>query len=147
MESATPSRRGQGQFLGFQGGAGDRATFLPPIALSAQAARDFTRETLDEWHLSLALDGVVLVVDELVTNAVRHGAGPITLVLTHTADIVHVQVSDDSSDIPVERRPRNGHLGGRGLAIVAALARSWGTRLHAVGGKTVWADLAAYPRR
>ncbi|RPE31904.1 ATP-binding protein [Kitasatospora cineracea] len=54
---------------------------------------------------------VLLAVSELVTNAVRHAPGPLTLVLTAPEGAVGITVSDTS---PLPPRPRRGDLAGQG---------------------------------
>jgi len=57
-------------------------------------------------------------------------------------------VRDTSFECPVEypepRRPDLGLVGGRGLQLVSALSRAWGTDAER-DGKTVWADIARGP--
>lgn len=89
---------------------------------------------------------VVLLASELVTNAVRHGAAPIVLRLQHWGANVRVEVRDGgdtfrpasvaSWDLTAE--------GGRGLALVEALATSWGSTVPADMpiGKAVWFEVA-----
>ena len=87
-----------------------------------------------------------LVVSELVSNAVRHGSGRITLTLsdTDTGGGVRVGVHDHGRGLPRSRRPDARSPGGRGLLVVGRLSSSWGVeRSHADGGKTVWAIVAA----
>src|SRR5262245_16854371 len=40
---------------------------------SSRIARDFTSDTLRTWGLAALADDAVVVVSELVTNAIRHG--------------------------------------------------------------------------
>jgi two-component sensor histidine kinase len=115
-------------------------TTLPPSALSPLAAREFTRETLDRWEVSNIYD-VVLVVNELVTNAVQHSNGVVMLGLGRRPDGVRVAVRDDSSATPSRRRHDLESLGGRGLALVASLSTDWGVS-DRLGGKIVWADMS-----
>lgn len=84
-----------------------------------------------------------LVVSELVTNAIRYGAGPIQLRLIWH-DTLICEVSDSSNTAPHLRRARTFDEGGRGLFIVAQLAERWGTRQQS-DGKTIWAELALRP--
>jgi two-component sensor histidine kinase len=116
-----------------------RCTVLPPSATSPLAAREFTRETLDAWRIPMAYE-VLLVVNEMVTNAVIHTTGPVSLVLDLRDGTIRVAVSDDSSARPV-KHVSDPPQSGRGLILVAAMSRDWGVREHD-GGKLVWADVA-----
>lgn len=84
----------------------------------------------------------VLLTDELVTNAVLHGAGPLQLALCVDAHRLRVAVSDTSAGRPVELDPRSGHTrtSGRGLFLVDSLSTRWGVDARAVG-KQVWFEL------
>src|SRR5690606_36007816 len=83
-----------------------------------------------------------LLVSELVTNALRHGRPPMALRLrTHNGQSLRIEVLDGAADgepVPTEAPP--DAVTGRGLGIVAALARRWGTE-SVPGGKLVWAEL------
>jgi anti-sigma regulatory factor (Ser/Thr protein kinase) len=117
------------------------ATRLPQRAASPSAARAFARETLASWRLTAMTDDVSLIVGELITNAVLHGDGPVTLTLHLLEPIVRIEVSDESSALPKLTEPSQTRLGGRGLAIISAVAQAWGTSLGEPAGKTVWAEL------
>ncbi|MFE2229756.1 SpoIIE family protein phosphatase [Streptomyces kronopolitis] len=101
-------------------------------------ARSLTADRLAAW----GLDGLVftfeLIVSELVTNAVRYGNGRIRLRLIRQ-DALFCEVSDASSSSPRMRHARTTDEGGRGLFLVAQLARRWGTR-YTTDGKIVWAE-------
>src|SRR4051794_21295011 len=86
------------------------------------------------------LADVTLVVSELVTNAVVHGRGAITLNLQHDDDgIVRGEVIDGGGGFEQEVRQRGPYDGdGRGLLIVEALASPWGTH---EGPTHVWFEL------
>ncbi|MEN3533662.1 SpoIIE family protein phosphatase [Microbispora sp. ZYX-F-249] len=84
-----------------------------------------------------------LVVSELVTNAVRHGTGPIQLRLIRDRTLI-CEVSDGSNTAPHLRRARVYDEGGRGLLLVAQLTQSWGTR-QTTRGKTIWCEQALPP--
>lgn len=88
------------------------------------------------------VDDVALVVSELVTNAVLHADPPAWLRLIDRGQgAIRVEVEDGNREIP--RRAGYGEQAdtGRGLALVAALARSWGIEATPTG-KVVWAELA-----
>jgi anti-sigma regulatory factor (Ser/Thr protein kinase) len=75
-----------------------------------------------------------LMVSELVTNAVVHGVGAISLRIDVEADAVRVEVADEGS-VAVAPRPEPGAHGGWGLRIVAQLADDWGVL---EGSTKVW---------
>jgi len=82
----------------------------------------------------------VLLVSEVVTNALRHTDGEITLDLWRFPDRLRVEVTDSVARAPVE-----GHAGllsesGRGVPIMDALSSRWGTAPHGAG-KVVWFEL------
>ena len=107
------------------------------------SARGAVREALDRWKLAYLADDALLVTTELVQNALRHtGAGGV-LVVRRTAGALRIEVADGSREQPTVRAPDPTRVGGRGLSIVAAVARAWGTLSHTgQAGKTVWAELA-----
>ncbi|WP_328679823.1 ATP-binding protein [Streptomyces sp. NBC_00343] len=115
-------------------------------ATSVAGARDSARaflEGLDRPIAAEAADTVVLVVSELVTNALRHGGGTCTLNLTAHPDGVEVAVRDRSSRTPRMRTPDlNGGTGGFGWPMVNRLARTTAVTRQAAGGKTVSALVA-----
>ncbi|MFD4998345.1 ATP-binding protein [Streptomyces buecherae] len=87
-------------------------------------------------------DAVVLVVSELVTNALRHGGGTCVLELTAHPDSIEVAVRDPSPRAPRMRIPDlNGGTGGFGWPMVNRLARAIALSPTASGGKTVSALL------
>jgi len=78
-----------------------------------------------------AAEDVVLVVSELVTNAVRASAAVIGLSLRVDEDRVEVEISDDAGGWPTLRDAGWEDPNGRGLAIVEELADRWdATELH-----------------
>jgi anti-sigma regulatory factor (Ser/Thr protein kinase) len=85
-----------------------------------------------------------LLVTETVSNAVRHGRGPLRLDLDRdpATGRVRVGVHDADPRPPVLRSVGLAATGGRGVALVARLAAAWGTDLEGPDGKTVWFDLA-----
>jgi anti-sigma regulatory factor (Ser/Thr protein kinase) len=92
-----------------------------------------------------SIDDVVLVASELVGNAVTHAAASFDSSLDVSwdleADAVIVRVLDGSAELPRQRSTKDTDTGGRGLAIVAAIAADWGVRRNG-RGKQVWARVA-----
>jgi anti-sigma regulatory factor (Ser/Thr protein kinase) len=124
----------------------ERTTRLDlPVGVAAPAAaRRAVRSLLHGLHLTDPdwLDVALTVVTELVTNAVRHGDGCPMLWVDTDRDRVTVTVADRSARRP-QRRAAD-ETGGRGLAIVEAMADDWGVEAHG-DGKAVWARLPRHP--
>ncbi|MFF5261488.1 ATP-binding protein [Actinomadura viridis] len=114
---------------------------------SAAAARTLTAEALRRWRVDDRedVDDIVLMVHELVTNAVVHGHGRVRLRLClHGArhgPRLTAEVGDGNPAAPGPPGPGPEILcwaeGGRGLLLVGALASAFGTRPQGEG-KTVW---------
>lgn len=93
---------------------------------------------LADWGLDEAAFAAELILSELVTNAIRHGAGPIRVRLLHDRTLI-CEVSDSSNTAPHLRRAASTDEGGRGLFLVAQLSQAWGTR-YLPQGKVIWAE-------
>lgn len=112
-------------------------------------ARRFTMRTLRSWHLAdvgdLA-DVALLVVSELVTNAVVHTHGMVRLDLTLSSDHLRIAVSDSSPRAPAKPVVVDWTAtGGRGLLLVEAMSGGWGA-VPVSGGKQVWSEIVVPPR-
>ncbi|MES9522817.1 ATP-binding protein [Streptomyces capoamus] len=91
---------------------------------------------------------LILLVSELVTNAVVHTGRPAVLRLCLPAPVaeecasatVRVEVADGSSRAPVPRCAGDDATGGRGLALVDCLADRWGWSPEGAG-KSIWCEL------
>ena len=83
---------------------------------------------------------------ELATNAVEHARTPFTLTAELVVHRLRVDVRDACTAPPVHDLVASPvALGGRGLAMVAALADRWGHRQFA-DGKSVWFEAEPRPR-
>src|SRR5690349_13269668 len=92
---------------------------FPPEASVVGVVRCRVRAQLDEWLPGERADEVVLVVSELVTNAVMHARTPFEVVLSHADGRCRLAVTDGSRD-PPDEAPRPGP-GGFGLRLVGEL--------------------------
>jgi anti-anti-sigma factor len=104
-------------------------------------ARELLVEACRDWRLPAELaDNAEVVATELVSNAVRHAGGDLTVSVALGNEFMHVSVRDGSPVPPARQIPDPYHGGGRGLILIDAFAAAWGTTLVA-GGKVVWATL------
>ena len=105
------------------------------------------RRALSHFLNVRGVDGEVqhaalLIVSELVSNAVQHGRAPIQLNAAVSDEALLVEVTDGGT--PFDRGVGQAAAEtGRGFAIVETLARQWGVATGAEQGKTVWAELEA----
>jgi two-component sensor histidine kinase len=84
------------------------------------------------------VDRIVMIVNELASNAFDHARTGCAVTVRHTRALVRVLVAD-GSPLPPRRAPHNVKaVRGRGLQMVSALANRWGWTARN-GGKTVWA--------
>lgn len=116
---------------------------LDAAALSAQRARSVLRGVCADALVSPPMtETALLLVSEIVTNAVVHGSGRPLLDIAVRPDVLRVTVTDDAADLPqVQRDTSVLSDGGRGLQLVEALATRWGTDSRAPTGKSVWFEL------
>ena len=87
------------------------------------------------------VDDAMLLVSEVVTNAVKHGSAPIRLQIDLDRAGIVVAVDDANPTLPRTRRIDNRRHSGRGLVLVQSLATDWGVR-RTRNGKQVWVRLA-----
>lgn len=138
---------------------------LPWAPESAGQARLLTVRQLSSWQLDDLADAALLIVSELIGNAVRHAVGlganvdddvtedlsqdltlrqpsMIRLRLLHLDGALVCEVYDGSEATPRVRHPSFDDEFGRGLQLVAMTAQQWGAR-YAENGKCIWARLGS----
>ena len=121
--------------------AHEARTSLPAELASAGAARRFVGATLRQWECDFLTDSALLLVSELVTNAVLHARSRLDVVLRLHTDRLRVEVHDESPATPT-RKHYSIHAGtGRGLMLVEQLAHEWGVEELRGNGKRVWFEL------
>jgi signal transduction histidine kinase len=105
------------------------------------AVRAQVRAQLDRPHQADLRDRLVLALDEMASNALRHGGGPVRATMRPVADAWLIEVRDGAPGTPptpaVNRDPSEGGLG---LYLIAELATDHGWYVTA-GAKYVWAVL------
>ncbi|MGA5731330.1 ATP-binding protein [Streptomyces seoulensis] len=118
---------------------------LPRAPESARTARRLVHAALSAWGLHDLADDSLLIVSELVANAVRHARrGSIRVMVERlTPHTIRVAVADFSPDRPEPSPPTTDAEDGRGLFLVMTLAMNWGTDERR-WGKVVWAELEAH---
>ncbi|GHJ38686.1 ATP-binding protein [Streptomyces sp. TS71-3] len=119
---------------------------LPAVAASVARARAGARRLLRERRLSPEVaEDAVLVISELVTNAIAHTTGSqvvCRLRAGRTGLRIEVQDQGGGAATPHPRSPAHEDERGRGLVLVGALSSTWGVRQNPGGpGRTVWAEL------
>lgn len=123
----------------------------PAVDASVPQARHAVRDLLARQGVPASdevLHGLLLIVSELVTNAVRHAAllSPTLAVEVGVgSEWVRVSVEDNHPYRPAALVADHGQTGGRGLLLVREIAREAGgvcdVAQTAGGGKIIWAAL------
>ena len=113
------------------------------VALTAEVeslgtGRRFIESTLRSWSLDEArLEAVVLVANELMTNAIVHAHCAPAVSLAADGPDLCVRVGDSSRQLPAVQPNLSDDAHGLGLMLVDALSDGWGCDTTA-NGKTVW---------
>ena len=129
----------------------------PALDASVPQARHAVRDLLRRQGVPVSDDvtqGLLLIVSELVTNAVRHAAllSPMLAVeIAVGAEWVRVSVEDDHPYRPTALETDHAQTGGRGLLLVREITREAGgvcdVEHTTMGGKVIWAVLPLAPAR
>ena len=118
---------------------------LPMDERAAGTARSFLAEAHCETHGAWVLDDAKLLVSELVTNAVCHGAPPVVLEIGCDGTTgMTVRVRDGDAHSPTLVQATTEDESGRGVSLVDMISDDWGIE-PAQHGKVIWFRLGARP--
>ena len=113
---------------------------FPSELHSARDARRFAAKVLASWGCEGVEDAVLLLVSELVTNAVIHAHSDVEVVLRLRPERVRVEIVDAAAEYVQRRDAASEDQSGRGMALTEALASAWGVDTL-VAGKSVWFEV------
>ena len=113
---------------------------FPAELHSARDARRFAAKVLATWGCDDVEDAVLLLVSELVTNAVIHAHSDVEVVLRLRPQRVRVEIIDAAAEYVQRREAASEDQSGRGMALTEALAAAWGVDTL-VAGKSVWFEV------
>ncbi len=114
---------------------------LPAGPESPAVARRQARSLLTGWGCpEESVEDTLLIVSELVGNAVLHAGQAQSVVLVLYPDRIRVEVADRSATRPARTGYGPSAQTGRGLTLLDSLTLAWGVSAQA-GGKVVWADV------
>jgi anti-sigma regulatory factor (Ser/Thr protein kinase) len=110
---------------------------------AAAVARYTVTDGLSSEVSQRTIEDVLLVISELVTNAVRHAGAATTgetieVTVRSSGDAIRIEVVDFAPAAEPQLR-RDNDPGGMGLVVVSGLCPRWGTDQEE-GRKTVWAE-------
>jgi serine phosphatase RsbU (regulator of sigma subunit)/anti-sigma regulatory factor (Ser/Thr protein kinase) len=103
--------------------------------------RAFVAGELEKLGAPALIDDAVLVASELAANAMLHAGGITVVGVTRTGDAIRLEVHDRTRVPPVMARQSTDAMTGRGLRLVASIAKEWGVE-PTDEGKVVWAELS-----
>lgn len=113
-----------------------------PARASLSRVRLFVGDVLRLWGLERWADDASIVASELATNAIIHAKSPFRVAVSRAGAMIRISVQDTVAATPERLAPDPTTIGGRGIAIVDAIAGAWGADLDP-DGKTVWAEMRA----
>jgi anti-sigma regulatory factor (Ser/Thr protein kinase) len=108
---------------------------------SVSKARAFAQRSLLQWELDDLVPDAVVIVSELVTNAILHANSECELRLSLHPKSLRIAVVDYGPGMPEPQAPSATNTSGRGLQIIDTLSFAWGVDLLTGNQKLVWAEL------
>ncbi|GGO84907.1 ATP-binding protein [Wenjunlia tyrosinilytica] len=117
------------------------------VPAMVRTARTDVVHALRRAGLTERTEDARLLTSELVTNAVEHSRGASVTVTVRTlpGEVFIAVGDDDSTTIPLRRRPSARDESGRGLLLLSLLADDWGVGVPARTTKSVWCLLRVGP--
>jgi serine/threonine-protein kinase RsbW len=118
------------------------------LTMHNTSAAEARRRTI-AWLLRHAIEqeaaeAAVLIISELVTNAVMHsGSSVISCALRLGSGVLQIEVTDQGTGLqePAIGEPAADDVSGRGLLLVSAVSKAWGVTPVVPNGRTVWATV------
>jgi serine/threonine-protein kinase RsbW len=125
-----------------EGGRRNLQLVLPVSEHSVRLARRVARTVLAAWQLPDTQETAVLLLSELVMNAIQHARATETIVVELEAvkSCLRIEIASAGPRRPQPRTPDESRESGFGFLLLDALANRWGVRQTAAG-KAVWAEL------
>lgn len=108
---------------------------------NVRGVRQWMRARCVEWNCEDGVEKSLLVVSELVTNAVVHAGTPCVVTARRAPGVIRVEVSDGDATPPDVLDAADLDEHGRGMLLVSSMAVAWGVAPMAGGGKLVWAEM------
>jgi hypothetical protein len=107
---------------------------------SAREARAFVRRAMGDEVSGGALQDVLLVASEMVSNVIRHAQTPLTLSLELHPTYVRLTVTDGLPPFETVAETAADAESGRGMGIIGSVSRRWGVGDTPIG-KSIWAEI------
>jgi hypothetical protein len=107
---------------------------------SAREARAFVRSSIGDEVSGSALQDVLLVASEMVSNVIRHAQTPLTLSLELHSSYVRLAVTDGEPPFDAVAETAVDAESGRGMGIIGSISRGWGVGDTPIG-KSIWAEI------
>jgi serine/threonine-protein kinase RsbW len=125
-----------------QGARRNLQLVLPVSEHSARLARRVARTVLAAWQLPGTQETAIVLLSELVMNAIQHARATQTIhvELEAVKSCLRIEITSPDPYCPQPRTPGESAESGFGLLLLDALASRWGVRQTAAG-KVVWAEL------
>ena len=121
-------------------------SFAPDVGASRDARVELARVLEAAGAPQAATTAALVVLTELVANAIRHARTEFTVTAAVDGGVLRVEVLDRDTRPPALMGLDSDSTSGRGLHIVAGLSRDWGWQTaesdDGVSGKVVWAEVA-----